>query len=231
MQQNKNTVLQTQIVVTKLEYKGLVGVRRQRSVKESVIDAQVARLIKKYDCENEAALVALVDGYTSAAQMRADLRQAKVLQYAAIEETALQERLLEQVACKMQADIPQALIDQKVQAAFVQAQEGYRAQGTTLDAYLALIKQTVEAFRAELVQKETLAVRKEIALREIASAEQVQITPEEVQVEYQAIADHRGTDLAQAKKGLTEPTVVYALTVRKVKSLLVQYAQVTTEEI
>lgn len=231
MEQTKKNVSPQEAVVTKLVYKGLAGVRHTRAVKESVIEAQIDRLVKKYGCADAAELVASVDGYETLADMKADLQQAKALQYAAQEENALQDRLMAQAAQQMELALPMDDMYIRAERAFNEIERGYRKQKTTLEAYLEMVKKPLRTYKEELVEKECMAFRTEVLIHQVATAEQITVSQAEIDGEYQAIAEGRGCTAEDAKRGLTEQTVAHALTVRKVRALLVQYAEITTEVI
>ncbi len=230
MQTNQQDLQPKEVVVTKLEYKGLQGVRYLRDVKESVIDAQIERLMKKFECDTPQALVESVEGYDTLEQMKEDLRVAKRLQYAAIEEDALQERLVTEAATQMELELPVREIYTRAEQTFIEAERMYVKQKTSLEAYLTLTKQTLQEYKEDLVAKESLKFRKAVLMYQVAQAEQVMVSAQEIAAEYQRIASHRNTTVEQAKRGLTEQTVAHALTVRKVRALLVSCAQIRQEK-
>ncbi|MFI3169808.1 MAG: hypothetical protein R3Y06_07685 [Faecalibacterium sp.] len=228
MKREPENTLPQQVAVTKFVYKGLRGVRRVRPVQDSVIDAQIARLVKKFECADAAELLSSVDEYETLDQMKDDLRRAKEIQYAQMEESALQDRLLAQAAEAMELELPMQQLSARADQALQAEEKAYLVQHTTLDAYLAMLKKSREEYKAALLAKECLAFRKAVLIEQVAKVERIAITPQEIAAEYQDIANHRGTDLSVAKKGLTEQTVAHALTVRKVRALLVEHAEIAT---
>lgn len=227
MEPHKAKAKLPEVTVTKLIYKGIQGVLHQKEVAESVIDAQIVRLVKKFECESPEQLVQRVEGYETLEEMKAELRAAKAAQYATLELTALEERLLTAAAQQMELELPTGYLTEKMLEE-VQAQEkACTLQRITLDTFLKTLHKTREQYERELFAKEELSFRKEVCLAGIAKEENIQITAEEIAAEYQSIAAVRGTSLEEAKRGLTEKTVAHALTVRKARALLVQYAEVS----
>lgn len=224
MEQKMKDISPQEVVVTQMEYKGLPGELRQRDVKESVIDAQIARLVRQFGCESAQDLVQMVSGYDSLEEMKAELRQAKMWQYAQIEQVALQDRLLDEAAMRMELELPVPQLQRRADVAYQAEVNACIDRYTNITDHLAALGKSLLSFRKELLAKEDLEFRKAVLIYQVAQKENIVISAQDIEDEYHTIAAGRGVPVEEAMRGLTAQSVAYALTVRKVRALLVEYA-------
>lgn len=227
MEQNKKDISPQEVVVTVMEYKGIPGQLHQREVKDSVIDAQVERLAKQFGCANVQDLVRMVSGYGSLEEMKAELRQAKMWQYAQIEQVALQDRLLNEAAMRMELELPVPQLQRRADVAYQAEVNACIDRYTNITDHLAALGKTLLSFRKELLAKEDLEFRKAVLIYQVAQKENIVISAQDIEDEYHSIAASRGVEVKDVMRGLTEQSVAYSLTVRKVRTLLVEHAILT----
>ncbi len=213
-----------EVVVTMLEYKGIPGALHQREVKDSVIDAQIERLARQFGCASVQDLVKMVSGYHSLDEMRAELRQSKAWQYEQIEQIALQDRLLDEAAKRMELELPVPQLQRRADVAYQAEVNACIDRYTNITDHLAALGKSLLSFRKELLAKEDLEFRKTVLIYQVAQKEKIVTSAQEIEDEYYSIAAGRGVEVEEVMRGLTEQSVVYALTVRKVRALLLEHA-------
>lgn len=95
--------------------------------------------------------------------------------------------LLEMLADKTTAAIPQALIDEEINRTELQIRQNLNYRGQTWKEYLEEMGQTEEGYRKTLAEPAEKRVRVGLALTEVAEKEGITVTPEEFQIRMQLL--------------------------------------------
>lgn len=127
----------------------------------------------------------------------------------------LENELCEAAAAKMEAVIPQAMIDRKIDD-MVQ-DFGYRlqSQGMRLEDYLRYTGGDMAAFRANFATQAQQQVRVTLTLEKIAELEQLAPTAEEIAAEYEKTAKSYNIEVEKVKTFITEESVTSGLKLNK----------------
>ena len=100
--------------------------------------------------------------------------------------------------------------------------------GIPLERYLEIIQEDEESFMARMREQSAAQVKMELALEKVAELEGVEISAEEIDAEYQRVAEEYKVPLAKAKYGIPEEEIVKDL--KRAKALeLVKEAAVQVE--
>ena len=97
--------------------------------------------------------------------------------------------LTDALADKLVAEIPEVMIDTEVENTLRQQDERLRQNGLDLGTYLQYIGSSLEAMRAQLRPGAEKQVKVRLALEKIASLEALTVSDEELDTEFQKIAD------------------------------------------
>jgi trigger factor len=108
-----------------------------------------------------------------------------------------------------------------------------QAQGIGIEQYLAQTGQDQEAFVAELRESAAQGVKVDLALRAVALAEEIEVDDEELEAEYEAVAERVGQKVAQVRKQLERNGQVAAvrsdLRTRKALEWLTEHVELVDE--
>jgi trigger factor len=110
-------------------------------------------------------------------------------------ESALMEALVDIV----EADIPDVMIEDEVQGQINQMANQLQQYGMSLTSYLQMMGQTAEQLKESYREQAVNTVKIRLGLQAIAKAEGVEPTEEDVEKQYQEIADQYGMELDQVK--------------------------------
>ena len=110
-------------------------------------------------------------------------------------ESALMEALVDIV----EADIPDVMIEDEVQGQINQLANQLQQYGMSLTSYLQMMGQTAEQLKESYREQAVNTVKIRLGLQAIAKAEGVEPTEEDVEKQYQEIADQYGMELDQVK--------------------------------
>ena len=101
----------------------------------------------------------------------------------------VENALVDQVIESMEAEIPQAMYDTRMDEMVNDFAFRMEQQGLRLEDYLKYMGQTVEQFRASFMPQAEKQVKIRLALEAVAAAENIEASEEEVSAEIKRIAD------------------------------------------
>ena len=167
--------------------------------------------------EMKGALRAQMQQYAdqvSDAQMRDQLLNALV---AECEELEVSDELIE------------AELDDAVKTVYQQLQQ----QGLTLDDYLQFCGRSLEDLRAELRPNATSTVKARLALQEVSRLENITVSEEEIEAEYQVFSRECGIPVEQLKQACGNDAIEALrkdVTMKKTIAVLVDNAEITIQQ-
>lgn len=132
-------------------------------------------------------------------ELRADMaeRIASVRRGQAL--MALEDATAEALAGLVTEDVPEALIAQDVQERLENFAMRLSTQGIELASWLEMTGTSQEDFLGQLTQTASRAVRSDLALRAIATAESVEADDEDLEAEYARVAEQLEADIEEVR--------------------------------
>ena len=115
-------------------------------------------------------------------------------------ESKADNALGEQLVAKVNADLPDVLIDDEVKGQINQLVNQLQQYGMSLTGYLQMMGQTAEQLNESYREGAIKTVKMRLALAKIAELENIVPTEEEIEKEYQNIADMYQMPLEDVKK-------------------------------
>ena len=133
--------------------------------------------------------------------------------------------LIQQVIDNMEAEVPECMNTQKVDE-LVQ-DYGYRLQmqGIDINTYLQYLGQTMDDFKKQFEDGAKQQVRVAIALEEIAKAENIEATEQEINAEVDKLAEQYGMDAEQIKAAVPTEQLENDIKTRKAVDVVVDSAK------
>lgn len=112
--------------------------------------------------------------------------------------------LLDRIAKNTEIDIPEVLVQEEQQNMMNELAGRLRQYGMSVDQYLSMMGQNPQDFMKGYEDDARKAVKNRLILSEVAKVENITPTDEEVNEEYQKIADQYQMELDQVKGALPE---------------------------
>ncbi|MCA1295820.1 trigger factor [Paenibacillus sp. alder61] len=157
--------------------------------KEAVFKVKVHEIKRKQLPELDDEFAKDVSEFDTLDEYKADLKK-QLESRKEKEGSAERERILvDQVGENAEVEIPQAMIDSEVENMVRDFDNRLRAQGMNLDMFLGFSGQTVEDLREQMKNDAEKRVRNNLVLEQIAKAEKIEATEEEINKELQDMAD------------------------------------------
>ncbi len=159
-------------------------------------------------------------------ELKADVK-AKLTESAEKEASAVFENALaEQLGDLLEADIPQAMIENAMDNAVQDFDNRLKSQGLALDMYLQYTNTDMKTFRESTRESSEKQVKVRLALEAIAKQEGIEVAAEDIEAEYAKIAEMYQVDLDQVKSGIPEKSLREDLAVEKAMAIVKDNAKV-----
>ena len=139
--------------------------------------------------------------------------------------------LIEQVVNGMTADIPQAMIDGRVEELVQDFQYRIAQQGLKMEQYLQYMGMDMDAFKAQFAEQAEKQVKMRLAMEAIVAKEGIEATDEEFEAEVNRIAEVYKMEADKVRSVVDEAAVKADLAVNKAIDFVKEKAEVTTETV
>lgn len=118
------------------------------------------------------------------------------------EKRAYLGKLTDEIAKKAKADIPDEIIESQIESRKEDLTNKMKQSGLTLEQYLQFVGQKEDEFLAKLKEESIHDVTNYMVMEEIAKAEKIDVTDEEIEFEFAKIADQYKMKVEDVKKAL-----------------------------
>lgn len=99
-------------------------------------------------------------------------------------------------------EVPDAMVEQEVQNMISEVSDNLARQGLNLDTYMKFTGQTLDKMKEDMKEDAEKRVAFQLVIGEVAKAEKLEATDEEVEDYYKEIADQYGMEVDAVKKAL-----------------------------
>ena len=141
----------------------------------------------------------------------------------------VENALVDQVIDGMQAEIPQAMVDNSVDEMIRDFSYRLSQQGLKLEEYLKYVGEDMAAFRANFAERAEKQVKIRLALEAVAAKENIVASDEEFEAEVKRIADQYKMEPEKVKAVVDAEAVKKDLAINKAIDFIKSKAEVTEE--
>ena len=171
-----------------------------------------------------------VSEFDTLKDLKADLKKKITEERQREADRAFENTLMEKVAENITADIPDAMVETQCRQFLDNFKMQIAQSGIPYDQYLKMSGMTEEQLLADAKEPATRQVRVDLAVAAIIKAEDIQVTDEDVEAEYQKLAEQYGMDLELVKKYLPADQTREQLANQKAVDVVVKNATATKPE-
>ncbi len=141
-----------------------------------------------------------VSEFDTIAELKADIEKKMVESKQSSADTAFQERVMDKVIENMEAEIPDAMVETQLDRVAEDFSYRLAMQGMEFESYLKMTGMTMEQFRSVFAPQALRQVKIRLALEKIAELEGMDITEEDLNAEFDKLADNNKMDIAKVKE-------------------------------
>ena len=144
-------------------------------------------------------------------------------------ERAAEEAVITKVIEGMEADVPDAMIENQINSIVQEYDGNLRQQGLNLETYLQFTGSDMEKFRSTFRETAEKTVKSRLALEEIVKAEKIVVDEEEIEAEYKRMSEQYEVDLEQIKNFIPSERLAEDIAVDKALKYVMANAKITTK--
>ncbi len=160
-------------------------------------------------------------------EYKADLK--KNLQERADKRTdgELDNTISEELAKLVEGEIPDAMTENRVNDMLREWEYRNRYAGVTIKDYLKYTGLTMDQFRATFKEPAATQVKLRLALEKIAELENIEVSEDELEKQYQELADEHKQDIAKVKELISTESLTQDIKVEKAFKFVKENAEIT----
>ena len=101
-------------------------------------------------------------------------------------------------------DIPEAMIDERVEGMIQNFENSLRYQGVSLDQYMSMTGNNLAALRSSVRPDAEKSIKENLVLEAVAKAENLEVSEEDFDAEIQKMAEMYKMDAAKLKENISD---------------------------
>ena len=139
---------------------------------------------------------------------------------------AFEAAIMEQVMDNMEVEIPDAMVAYETDQMVEDMARRIQAQGISFEQYMAMTGMTIDMVRAQASSAAMERVRRDLALNAVVAAENIEISDEELEAEYNRLAEEYHMELDKVKAAAPAEDVKKGLALQKAEKVIYDSAKV-----
>ena len=171
-----------------------------------------------------------VSEFDTLADLKKDLKAKMTADRQQAVDRAFEDDLMGKVADGITCDVPDAMVEEQAKRFVDNLKMQIQQQGIPYEQYLKLTNMTEEDLMGQAQEPSLRQVKLELAMDAIAKAEGVEASEEEIEGEYNKMAEQYGMKAEDLKKYITPDSIREQLTNQKVVKIVVDSAKATKVE-
>ena len=193
---------------------------------EGLAGAAVVFKIKVHEVK-ESQLPALDDEFAkdvsefdTLADYKADVKKNLTADRQAAAENGFRSRVLSKAVENMTVNVPAVMVDERVNSVINDYARNCAMQGLSLQQYFAMMGADEATFRSYIRPNAENEVRSELLLEKVAEVEAIEISPEEIEEEYQNAAKTYNVEVETVKSSVASELIERDLKMKKAADLI-----------
>ncbi len=156
-----------------------------------------------------------VSEFDTLAEYKADLKAKALENRSKMADDAVDSALVEALLEGFEAEIPEEMIEARIDESVQNFAYRLQTQGLNLETYVKYMGGDMAAFRDTFREQADKQVKLRLALEKIAADESIVPSDEDIEAEYKTLAEGYGTELENVKAAIPSTELVKDISVRK----------------
>ena len=170
-----------------------------------------------------------VSEFDTFAEYKADVKAKIEKRHEASAENAVEDKLVEALIEKLEADIPEPMFVAETENFVRDYDTRLRSQGLDHNTYFKYTGMNLDSLREQMRPQAERQVKARLALEKIATLENLEATEEDINAEYEKIANAYGIEIDQVKASIDSDAIAADMKVQKAMELVKEKAVVTVK--
>lgn len=143
---------------------------------------------------------------------------------------AVDEQIIDAIVEMLEADIPQAMIENRIDHNVQDFAYRLQSQGLNFEDYLKFTGATMDAIRGQMREQAEKQVKMRLAFEKIVKDESIEVSDDELDAEYKKLADAYGMEADAVKNAINAEDLRNDLKVEKAVDLVRDCAEISDSE-
>ena len=170
-----------------------------------------------------------VSDFDTLDELKADMKAKIQERHDKQAENEMEEKLIEALIEKLEGEIPEAMFVAETENFVRDFDNRLRSQGMDMNLYFKYTGMTIEGLREQMRPQAERQVKARLALEAVAAAEAIEATEEEINAEFQRIADAYHIEIAQVKSMIDDASIAADVKVKKAMEVVKASAVIKAE--
>ena len=166
------------------------------------------------------------NGFDTLDEYKADIKAKLENSAKKADETRVEEKLLDTLVEKLNADIPEAMYENETENCVRDYENRLRYQGMDLDMFMKYTGMTIEKLREQMRPQAERNVKVRLALETIAKQEKLEAAKEKIEEEYKKIADAYNIEIEKVKEAIAEADIKADVVVAQALEFIKSHADI-----
>ncbi len=171
-----------------------------------------------------------VSEFDTVDEYKADVKAKLQKDAEAAEDRKVDDQLMDKVIENIVGEIPEVMFENEAENCVRDYEQRLRYQGMDLNMFMQYTGQTIETLKQQFRPQAEKQVKGRLALEYIAKAENLEATEEDINTEYQKIADAYNLEIEKVKASIASDAIAADVVVGKAALFLRDNAAITVEE-
>lgn len=172
--------------------------------KEATFDVTVKEIKRKKLAELDDEFAKDISEFETLQELKNDIENKLKKRKEENAQNHLREQAIAKASENAQVDIPQAMIDTQIDDILQNFDLRLRSQGLSLEKFLQYSQQTQESIREQYQEDAKKAVKNQLVLEAIAKAEGIEVEEEDLEKEFERLAEMYNQKKEEIKEILTQ---------------------------
>ncbi len=160
-------------------------------------------------------------------EYKADVKANIEKRYADMAENDIETQLKSALVEAVEADIPECMFENEVEAMIQDYSYRMQSQGISMEMYMKYTGMTLENFKEQFKPQAEAQVKLQLALEKIVELEKIEVTEDDINAEYQKLADAYKMEVEKVKEAIQSEMLSKDLAVNKAIALVKENAKIT----
>lgn len=168
--------------------------------KDAVFAVKVHGIKEKELPELDDELAQDVSDFDTLEEYKEDLKKQLLHDKEHKAEHELEHKVMDALVERLEVELPEPMVDLEVENQLYNMENRMRAQGFSLEQYMQFTGQTIASLQAGMKEGAAKSIKGRLALEAVAKAENFEVSEEELEKEYQKMADMYKMDVEKVKE-------------------------------
>ena len=197
--------------------------------KPSVFKVKIHSITKVELPELDDEFVKDVSEFDTLDEYKSDIKAKIAKRNESSANAAMEDKLVEALIESLEADIPEPMFVAETENFVRDYDTRLRSQGLDLNTYFKYTGMNLDMLREQMRPQAERQVKARLALEKIAALENIEVSEDDINAEYERIATAYSVELDQVKASIDSEAIAADMKVQKAMELVIEKAEVTVK--